>query len=176
MFVSHPVQHSKRAINDPLELLFLVTEFIIEASKSLESSYKLDDITKSQFVTLTEKYCIDSEDPLLDLVKDLVDIPKFRLNVVVGQEHKNLVGDILRYCFPKMLTKIRIDTMRKLLGKIVSGEDDAMVLAHYNTLKLILDSNDFGEISKLANQEIVKTRHNRFVGGILDELSAMNKS
>jgi hypothetical protein len=176
MFVSHPVQYSKRAINYPLELLFLVTEFTIEASKSLESSYELDDITKSQFVILMEKYCTDSEDPLLDLVKDLSDIPKFRLNVIVGQEHQNLVGDILRYCFPKMSTKTRIDTMRKLLGKIVSAENDTSVLTHYNTLKLILGGNDYGEISKLASQEIAKSRHNRFVGGILDELYIMGKS
>jgi hypothetical protein len=178
MFVDHPVQYSKRAINDPLELLFLVTEFTIEASKSLEFSYELDDITKSQFVTLMTKYCADSENPLLDLVKDLANIPKFRLNIVVGQEHQNLVGNILQHCFPQIQLKIKIDTLRKLLGKILSGENDATVLIHYNTLKLLLSSDDslVGEISKLASQEIAKTRHNRFVGGILDELSSFAKS
>jgi hypothetical protein len=177
MFVSHPIQHGKRTINDPLELLFLVTELTIEASKSLESSYELDDITKSQFVTLMEKYCTDSDNPLLDLVKDMSDIPKFRLNIIVGPEHQNLVGDILRYCFPKIPLKIRIDTVRKLLGKIASGENDAAVLTHYNTMKLMLSGDDdlVGEMSKLANQEIAKTRHNRFVGGILDELAATGK-
>jgi hypothetical protein len=178
MFVGHPVQYSKRAINDPLELLFLVTEFTIEAGKSLEFPYELDDVTKSQFVILVAKYCADSENPLLDLVKDLTDIPKFRLNILVGQEHQNLVGNILQHCFPKIPVKIKIDTMKKLLGKIISGEDDATVLIHYNTLKLLLagDDNLAGEISKLANLEIAKTRHNRFVGGILDELSLLAKS
>jgi hypothetical protein len=173
MFVSHPVQYSKRAINDPLELLFLVTEFTIEASKSLESSYLLDDITKLQFVTLMAKYCTDSESPLLDLVKDLSCIPKFRLNITVGQEHQKIVGDILRHCFSKMSYDIKIDTVKKLVTKIASGENDAIVLAHYNTMKLMLSGDDdlVGEISKLANQEIATTKHNRFVGGILTELS-----
>jgi len=177
MLVGHPVQYSKRAINAPLDLLFLVIEFTIEASKSLESPYELDNFTKSQFLAIMEKYCTDSEDPLLDLVKDLSDIPKFRLNIVVGPEHRKVAGNILGYCFPKIPAKIKVDTMRKLLGRIVSEENDAIILAHYNTLKLILsaDKDLVGETSKLANQEIAKTRHNRFVGGILDELSAMGK-
>lgn len=175
MFVIHPVQYSKRAIHDPLELLFLVTEFTIEASKNLEFSYELDDVTKAQFVPLVEKYCADSESPLLDLSKDMSDIPKFRLNIVVGPEHQDLVGGILKYCFTKIPIKIRVDTMKKLLGRIISGENDAAVLTHYNTLKLILSGDDglAHEMSKLANQEIAKTRYNRFVGGILNELSAM---
>jgi hypothetical protein len=177
MFVNHPVKYTKRAINDPLELLFLVTEFTIEASKSLEFSYDIDDITKSQFVTLIEKYCIDSENPLLDLVRDLGEIPKFRLNISVGQKHQNIVETILQYCFAKMSLKIKIDSMRKLLGKITSGENDAIVLTHYNTLKLMM-SNDVElvrDLAKLADLEIAKTRHNRFVGGILDELSSMKR-
>ena len=177
MFVSHPVKYSKRAINDPLELLFLVTEFTIEASKSLEFPYVLDDITKLQFVTLIEKYCAESENPLLDLVKDLSGIPKFRLNISVGQEHQSLVGDIMQTCFPKIPLEMKVDTMRKLLGKIASGENDSTVLTHYNVLKQMLTGDDalVVEIAKLADQEISKTTHNRFVGGILEELSAMKR-
>jgi hypothetical protein len=177
MFVSHPVRYTKRAINNPLELLFLVAEFTIEASKSLESSYILDDITKAQFVTLIERYCTDSESPFLDLIKDLSDVPKFRLNITVGQEHQKIVSDIVRYCFQKIPYSAKIDVVKKLVAKITSGEDDAMVLAHYNTLKLMIHDNELiGEISKIANQEIAKNRYNRFVGGILIELSALGKN
>ncbi len=177
MFVSHPVLYSKRAINDPLELLFLVTEFTIEASKSLESSYPLDDITKSQFVTLVGKYCADSESPFSDLIKDMSGIPKFRLNITVGHEHRKIVEDVLRYCFPKMSSKIRIDAVKKLVAKITSGENDSAVLTHYNTLKLMLSGDDdlTSEISNLANQQIAKNKHNRFVGGILTELYILGK-
>ncbi len=177
MFVSHPVRYTKRAINDPLELLFLVTESTIEASKSLETCYEPDDVTKSQFVTLVEKYCTDSESPFLDLIEDLSGIPKFRLNITIGQEHQKIVGDIFKHCFAKMPYDIRIGAVKKLVIKIASGENDAVVLTHYNALKLMIHDNELNsEISKIASQEISKNKHSRFVGGILAELSALGKN
>jgi hypothetical protein len=177
MFVYHPAQYNKRAIKEPLELLFLVTQFVSEANQCLESPYEIDEITMSQFVTLMTKYCITSENPILEIAREISKIPKFRLNIVVGQEHQKIIENILRYCFTKIPPKIRIETTRKLFGRIISEDSDASVLTHYNTLKLLLadDMDIIEQTSKLANAEIIKTRHNRFVNGILGELVDMCK-
>jgi hypothetical protein len=57
------------------------------------------------------------------------------------------------------------------LNKIVSEVSDTSILAHYDTLKLMMTNDDLIEhVSKLVNAEIVKTKHSRFVNGILEEL------
>jgi hypothetical protein len=171
MFVRYPAQYNKRAIKEPLELLFLVTEFANEASQHLETPYEIDVISMSQFATLITKYCANSENPLLEIMKDISEIPKFRLNIAVGQEHQKIIEKILRQCFSDIPVKIRIETTRKLLNKIVSEVSDTSILAHYNTLKLMMTNDDLIEhVSKLVNAEIVKTKHSRFVNGILEEL------
>ena len=90
MFVHYPAQYHKRATKEPLELLFLVTEFTNEATRHLETSYEIDDVTMSQFVTLMTRYCVDFKNPLQEIVKDISEISKFRLKITAGQEHKKL--------------------------------------------------------------------------------------
>lgn len=171
MFVRNPVQYNKRALKEPLELLFLVTEFVNQATRGLESPYVLDEIIMSQFVTLMTKYCTDSKNPLLEIVKDVSEIPKFRLDIPIGREHTKTIENILQYCFPKISLQIRIETVRRLLDLITNGKNDSDVLMHYDALKMLASKQDDlrEPISELVNAQI-KNKHNRFVSGILEEL------
>lgn len=171
MFVRYPALYNKRATKEPLELLFLVTEFAIEATQGLEFPYILDEVIMSQFATLMTKYCVESENPLLEIVKDVSEIPKFRLNIPVSPEHQKIIGKTLQHCFPQIPLPIRTETARKLLGLITSEKNDSVVLVHYDTLKMLLDKDLIEHVSKLANSEIAKTKHGRFVNGVLEELS-----
>ena len=173
MFVNYPLYYKKRATRDPLGLLFLITESALEAGRNLKSTYKFEDITFSQFIPLMTKYCMDSDNPLHEIVKALSDMPKFRISAVVGERHQKIIGDILQYCFPKMPLRTRIETVKKLLNKITLEQNDSAVLSHYNTLKLCIEKDNElkTHVSKLAKTEMEKTKYRRFVNGILEELA-----
>jgi len=173
MFVNYPLNYNKRATRDPLGLLFLITESAIEAGRNLKFPYKFDDITLSQFIPLMTKYCADSDNPLQEIVKALSVMPKFRISTMIGESHQEIIGNILQYCFPKMPLRIRIETGTKLLNKITHEQNDSAVLSHYNILKLCIenDSEFKTRVSKIAKTEMGKTKHRRFVNGILDELA-----
>ncbi|HSB57706.1 MAG TPA: hypothetical protein VLD38_07855 [Nitrosopumilaceae archaeon] len=173
MFVNHPLEYNRRVTRDPLGLLFLVSESALEANRNLKSPYQFEDSIFHQFIPLMTKYCTDSDDPLDEIVKTLSEMPKFRITATISEGHEKIIGQILRYCFPKMPLPIRIDTVTKLLGKIILEENDSLVLKHYNTLKSCIqnDGELKTEISKVARAEMDKTKHRRFVNGILDELA-----
>jgi hypothetical protein len=100
-------------------------------------------------------------------------MPKFRITTTIGESHKKIIGNALQHCFPNIPLKIRIGTGTRLLNKITSEQNDSTVLEHYNTLKLIVEKDKelVALLSKLANVEITKTKHRRFVNGILEELA-----
>ena len=173
MFVNYPLNYNKRATKDPLGLLFLITESALEAGRNLKFPYKFDDVTLSQFIPLMTKYCLDSDNPLHEIVKTLSGMPKFRISVTIGESHQKIIGNILQHCFPKMPLRTRIETVTKLLSKITLEQNDSVVLSHYNTLKLCIEKD--GElrtrVSKMVKTEIGKTKYRRFVNGILEELA-----
>lgn len=173
MFVNHPLDYNKRTIRDPLGLLFLITESALEASRNLKFPYKFDETTLSQFIPLMTRYCMDSDDPLQEIVKTISDMAKFRITTTIGEGHKKIIGSVLQHCFPKIPLKIRIDTGTRLLKKITSEQNDSKVLLHYNTLRLSVEKDNeiTAILSKLAKTEITKTKYRRFVNGILEELA-----
>lgn len=172
MFVKYPLNYTMRMTIEPLSLLFLLAESTIEASRNLESPYKVEQTTFSQFLPLMTRFCIHSEDPLQDITKTISEMPKFRINVMIDEGHKKIFGAVLQYCFPNIPTKIRIETGTRLFKKIISEQNDSIVLAHYNTLKSCIEKDPELKtmLSKLAKTEITKTRYRRFVNGILEEL------
>jgi hypothetical protein len=172
MFVKYPLNYSMRTTVEPLSLLFLLAESNIEASRSLESPYKMEQTIFSQFLPLMTRFCIHSEDPLQEIVRTITEMPKFRINTSIGEEHKKIFGTVLQHCFPRISSKIRIETGTRLFKKIISEQNDSIVLSHFNTLKLLVEKDVElkGMLSKLAKKEITQTRHRRFVNGILEEL------
>lgn len=173
MFVNHPLNYNRRVTRDPLGILFLITESALEAGRNLKFPYKFEETTFSQFIPLMTKYCMDSDNPLQEIVKTLSEMPKFRIPVTIGEGHQKIIGSILQYCFPVIPFKTRIETGTGLLNKITHEQNDSTVLSHYNTLKLCIekDSQLRDHVSKIARTEIDKTKYRRFVNGILDELT-----
>ena len=173
MFVNHPLDYNKRTTRDPLGLLFLITESALEASRNLKFPYKFDETTFSQFIPLMTRFCMDSDDPLQEIVKTISDMPKFRITTTIGEGHRKIFGSVLQHCSPKIPLKNRIETGTRLLKKITSEQNDSTVLTHYNTLKLFVEKDTELRIliSKLAKEEITRTKYRRFVNGILEELA-----
>ena len=62
-----------------------------------------------------------------------------------------------------------------LLEKIILENNDSTALTYYNTLKLFFEKdNDVRvHLSKVAKKEIAKTRHRKFVKGIIEELASL---
>ena len=112
------------------------------------------------------------------MVKTISDKPRFRISSTVGEGHQKIIGSVLQHCFPMIPLKIRIETATRLLKKITSEQNDSIVLTHYNTLKLlsVKDSEILSVLLKLSNAEITKTKHRRFVNGILEEFANTNHS
>jgi len=173
MFRQYPLQYPKRKTNEPLRLLFLITEAIHEASRNLKTPYVYEDITSAQFIPLVTKYCISSGDPLQEILDSISKMPKFRMNVSFNENHQKIVETIVEYCFPKVPLENRIQAGTILLAKITSEPTDSRVALHFKTLKMLIEKdNEIGnKLSEIAKKEIKKTNHRRFVKGILDEIS-----
>ena len=171
MFAKHPINYNRRATRDPLGLLFLITELTIEAGLKLESPYRLDENTSIQFVPLVTNFCMNSQDPLDDLVKAISDMPKFRLSIVIGVEHRKIMAKIFQDCLPKIPLKTRIENVKKLMARITLEKNDSVVLMQYDTLKLFLKDDVVKTyLAKMATSEKEKN-HRFFVKEILEELS-----
>jgi len=172
MLVNHPLDYNKRTTREPLGLLFLITESAIEASRYLKFPYMIDETTFDQFLPLMTRFCMDSEDPLQEIVKTISEMPKYRITTTISEGHKKIIGGVLQHCFPKIPLKTRIETGTRLFKKITSEQNDSKVLSYYNTLKLFVekDAEIRTILSKLTKAEITKTKYRRFVNGILEEL------
>ena len=172
MLVNHPLDYNKRTTREPLGLLFLITESAIEASRNLKFPYMIDETTFDQFLPLMTRFCMDSEDPLQEIVKTISEMPKYRITTTISEGHRKIIGSILQHCFPKIPLKNRIETGTRLFKKITTEQNDSTVLSYYNTLKLFVekDAEIRTILSKLTKAEITKTKYRRFVNGILEEL------
>lgn len=175
MFTKYPVDYKRRTTRDPLGLLFLVTELILEAGRGLKLPYKLDETTSYQFVPLVTKYCMDSENPLQEIIMGISDMPKFRLPVVIGENHKEIITKIFRHCITKLPAKLRVEKTTKLLEKITLEKNDSLALSYYNTLKLFFEKDNEIRIhlSKIAKQDKYQAGHRMFVKGIIEELTRL---
>ncbi|MGI0064881.1 MAG: hypothetical protein ACREAL_08450, partial [Nitrosopumilaceae archaeon] len=175
MFTKYPVDYKRRTTRDPLGLLFLVTELILEAERGLKLPYKLDETTSYQFVPLVTKYCMDSENPLQEIIMGISDMPKFRLPVVIGENHKEIITKIFRHCITKLPAKLRVEKTTKLLEKITLEKNDSLALSYYNTLKLFFEKDNEIRIhlSKIAKQDKYQAGHRMFVKGIIEELTRL---
>lgn len=69
MLAKYPLNYKSRAFREPLGLLFLVTEFAVRSAHEIQSAYKFEDATLLQFTPLIAKFCIDSENPLQEIIK-----------------------------------------------------------------------------------------------------------
>ena len=172
MLVNHPLDYNKRTTREPLGLLFLITESAIEASRNLKFPYMIDETTFDQFLPLMTRFCMDSEDPLQEIVKTISEMPKYRITTTISEGHKKIIGGVLQHCFPKIPLKTRIETGTRLFKKITSEQNDSKVLSYYNTLKLFVEKDVELKtlLSKSAKAAITKTKYRRFVNGILEEL------
>ena len=174
MLAKYPLNYSSRAFREPLGFLFLVTEFAVRSARNLRSPYKFEEITLLQFIPLVRKFCLDSENPLQEIVKEMSEMPKFRIDVKIGEEHQNIIKNVLVHCLPKISLKIRLESATRLLNKIIHEINDSDVLLHYNTLRLFFEKdNELRTIlSKMAKKELDK-KYRRFVNTILEELSGL---
>jgi len=175
MLARYPLNYKNRAFRDPLALLFLVTEFAVQSAYNLKTPYKFEETILSQFTPLMTRYCLDSENPLEELVKEISEMPKFRINVKIGEDHRNVIKSILQYCIPSIPLKTRIQSATRLLARITREANDSVVLFHYNTLKLFFEKDNQIRfpLSKMAKEDMTKTKHRRFVNNILEELSGL---
>ena len=172
MFSKYPVDYKRRTTKDPLGLLFVVTQLVIEAGRDLKFPYKLDETMSQQFVPLVTKYCMDSENPLQEIILDISEMPRFRLPIIIDQSHKEVITKIFGHCLPKVPAKIRVDRTTKLLKKITLEKNDSAALTYYNTLKLFFEKDNEIKIhlSKIAKEEMHDTQHRMFVKGIIGEI------
>ncbi len=175
MLARYPLNYKSRAFREPLGLLFLVTEFAVRSARELQSAYKFEEATLLQFTPLIAKFCTDSENPFQEIVKVISEMPKFRLDTKIGEDHQNIIRGFLEYCLPHIALKTRLDSVTRLLARITKGANDSDVLSHYNVLKLFFEKDKElrSLLSKMAREELGKTKHRRFVNNILEELSAL---
>jgi hypothetical protein len=175
MFAKYPVDYKRRATKDPLGLLLLVTELILEAGRGLGFPYKLDETTSYQFVPLVTKYCMDSENPLQEIIMDISYMPKFRLSVIIDESHKDIIAKIFQHCLSKLPTKLRVEKTTRLLEKITLEKNDSLALTDYNTLKLFFEKDNEIRIhlSKITKETRYQTGHRTFVKGIIEELARL---
>ena len=174
MLARYPVNYQSRAFREPLGFLFLVTEFAVRSARNLKSPYKFEEIILLQFIPLVKKFCLDSENPLQEIVNEISEMPKFRIDVKIGEVHQNIIKNVLVHCLPKISLKIRLESATRLLNKITHEINDSDVLLHYNTLRLFFEKdNELRAIlSKMAKKELDK-KYRRFVNTILEELSGL---
>ncbi len=172
MLSKYPVDYKRRETKDPMGLLFVVAQLVIEAGNDLKFPYKLDQTMSQQFVPLVTKYCMNSENPLQEIMYDISEMPKFRLPIIIDQSHKEIIVKIFEVCLPKVPVKIRVDRTTKLLDKILQEENDSVVLTYYNTLKLFFEKDNEIKIhlSKIAKKDMLKTGQRVFVKGIIEEI------
>lgn len=172
MFVKHPVKYSKKAIRDPLGLVFVITELAIDIEKNLSIPYEFDQTILDQTIPLMQKYYVQHDDAVGKILEEFSNMPKFKLVIEVGEKHKELIERFLDYAISKLPLETRINKAKSILEKIMTEEVDSVALRYYENLKLTFSDKAFHPfLSKIA-QEIPKT-NKRFANSILEELSSL---
>ena len=170
MFVKHPVKYSKQAIRDPLGLVFVITELAIDIKKNISIPYEFDQTILDQIVPLMHRYYVQYDNALGKILEEFSQMPKFKLVVDIGDEHKELIQKFIDYSIPKLPMDMRIKRAKSILDKILSEDTDSIALEYYNNLKLTFSDEELRpHLSKIAKE--TPKSNKRFANTILDEIS-----
>ncbi len=170
MFVKHPVEYKKIEIRDPLRFVFVIIELVIDSEQNLSKNYEFDVILLRQIMPLMQRYHMKYDNALLQITEEFNKMSKFRLTVSIGERHQEIVKIFLQYAMIHLPLKDKISKAKNIIEKIISQEDDSVVLGYYNLLKLCFDDKELRphlvEIAKTQNRS-----GRRFANTILDEVS-----
>jgi len=170
MFLKYPFKHSKQATWDPLGTVFAIIETIVESEKNLGIAYKFEKTILDQFVQFMQQYYLKFDDSIGKILDDISEMPKSRLTVTLGQNHRAVLENIFQYGIAALPQEVKIKKAKELLEKIIHQKEDSETLKLYNVLKLAYADKDIRfELASFA-KSINKTEK-RFTNTILDEIS-----
>ena len=172
MFVKYPVEYRKRAIRDPLGLVFVITELAIDTERNLSRPYEFDMTILRQIAPLMQRYHMEFDNALSQIIDEFNKMPKFRLTVSIGERHKEIVKKFLEYGIIQLSLENKIARAKNIIEKIIYEKNDSKALEHYNMLKLCYNDKELcphlTQIAKTKNRT-----ERRFVNTILDEVSKL---
>ena len=170
MFLKYPFKHSKQATWDPLGTVFAIIEAIVVSEKNLGIAYKFEKTILDQFVQFMQQYYLKFDDSIGKILDDISEMPKSRLTVTLGQNHRAVLENIFQYGIAALPQEVKIKKAKELLEKIIHQKEDSETLKLYNVLKLAYMDKDIRlELASFA-KSINKTEK-RFTNTILDEIS-----
>ncbi|MCH7758701.1 MAG: hypothetical protein IIA19_09575 [Thaumarchaeota archaeon] len=172
MFVKHPVEYKKIEIRDPLRFVFVIIELVIDAEQNLSKNYEFDIILLRQIMPLMQRYHMKYDNALLQITDEFNKMSKFRLTVSIGERHQEIVKIFLQYALIQLPLEDKISRAKNIIEKIISEENDSVVLAYYNLLKLCFNDKEL----RPHLVKIAKTKNRigrRFANTILDEVSKL---
>jgi hypothetical protein len=172
MFVKYPVEYKKIEIRDQLRFVFVIIELVIDAEKNLSKNYEFDEILLLQIAPLMQRYHMKYDNSLLQITDEFNKMSKFRLTVSIGERHQEIVKIFLQYGITQLPLEDKISRAKNIIEKIISEEDDSIVLSYYNLLKLCFNDKEL----RPHLVKIAKTKNHverRFANTILDEVSKL---
>lgn len=172
MFAKYPVKYNKRAIKDPLGLIFVITELAIDAERNLSRPYEFDITILHQIAPLVQRYHMEFDNALVQIIDEFNSMPKFRLTVSIGEKHKEIVKKFLQYGTSQLPLEDKVSRAKNIIEKIISEKNDSMALEHYNMLKLCYTDKELCPyLAQFARTK--KMTERRFANTILDEISKL---
>ena len=172
MFVKYPLKYRVQAIRDPLGLVFVIIELAIDIEKNLGIPYEFDETLLKQIMPLMQRYYIQSDNPVIQILNEFSNMPKFKLTVKIGDNHKKIIQKFLDYCVIRLPLDDRINKVKFLLEKIINEDVDSVSLGYYDTLKISYGDNQLHpHLVKIA-KSMPKTNR-RFANTILEEISML---
>jgi hypothetical protein len=172
MFVKYPVEYRKRAIRDPLGLVFVITELAIDAERNLSRPYEFDITILRQIAPLMQRYHMEFDNALLQIIDEFNKMPKFRLTVSIGERHKEIVKKFLQFGIIQLPLENKIARAKNIIEKIISEKNDSMALEYYNMLRLCYDDKELcPHLAKFAKTK--NSTERRFANTILEEVSKL---
>jgi hypothetical protein len=172
MFVKYTVEYKKIEIREPLRFVFVIIELVIDAEKNLSKNYEFDEILLRQIAPLMQRYHMKYDNSLLQITDEFNKMSKFRLTVSIGERHQEIVKIFLQYGITQLPLEDKISRAKNIIEKIISEEDDSIVLSYYNLLKLCFNDKEL----RPHLVKIAKTKNHverRFANTILDEVSKL---
>lgn len=172
MFVNYPVEYKKRETRNPLSLVFVITELAIDAERNLSRPYEFDQTIPLQIAPLMQRYHMEYDNALLQIIDEFNKMPKFRLTVSIGERHKEIVKKFLEHAIVLLPLEDKIARANNTIEKIIHEKTDTITLEHYNLLKLCYSDKEIRpHLAKIAKTKNISER--RFANTILDELSKL---
>jgi len=171
-FIKYPVEYKKVEIRDPLRFAFVIIELVIDAEGNLSKDYEFDEILLRQISPLMQRYHMKYDNVLLQINNEFNKMSKFRLAVSIGERHKEIVKIFVQYGISQLPLEDKISRVKNTIEKIISEDNDSVVLEYYNLLKLCFNDKEL----RPHLVEIAKTTHSanrRFANTILDEVSTL---